>query len=959
MKNRIQIGNTRRYILIVSLLLAVGVGGLIMKEVTPWTSPLLSHAFVAPDSGVHSDANRRSAPRSKAPLPFEPNAGQADPRVSFVARSRVGTLFFTTSGVDLALGKPVQASNPLAANSIDSAPSESDTSISATTDADKENPATRMHLRFLDANPAATVNSGALLPGKANYLVGKDPSKWLTDLDTYSSITYKDLYPGVTLVYSGTAGDISASYTIAPGSDPTQIRWSVEGAKPGIEASGGIRLLPVQPQPSASSGSQESAIDSLTGSIGLAGQTPVAWQSLDGQRSDVTARYKLGEDGTLSLELGKYDASSPLTVTSRLAYIVAPPADPAISAGARGQGQQQGQQGQSSASAPAPLTLAPGTGPGTSNSTSTGTGTTSPSVFTPTILGPYPQVVSRPLRDIPPIMSPGDGSGKDETDEERQPPPPAPITDSPPFDPIVQNWAGPQAMPAPINSFDGIQSDNSMAPPDTNGDIGPRHYIQYINTFFRIYNRDGTKLYPPDGQPAAAGNALWRDALPTGSICGGTNRGDPIVQYDQLADRWFMSQFAYAGPPNHPIPPFYQCLAVSKGPDPTDSWYVSEVPVSNTRFNDYPKFGIWPDAYYMSLSEFIGDNYVGPSAVAFDRAALLAGQPYRAVKFELTQDENLLLPSDLDGELLPPPGAPNVFATFEGAPSSLHLYHFSVNWADPMASTFTGPTILRTAPFDPNLCMYGPCIPQVGTNRKLDTLSGRPMYRLTYRNMGNYESLLMNHTVDADGTDHAAIRWYEIRDPFASPAIFQQSTYAPDGDHRWMGSIAMDHVGNIALAYSLAGDSLIPIPPSIAYSGRLVTDTLGTLPQAETILQGGGGVQTGTERWGDYSSLSLDPVDDCTFWYTQEYYAASSPIGWSTRIGSFKFPSCGAAYSTYQGGSFDDSATSIALDNAGNLYVTGNTFSTNFYTPTNPYQPASAGGRDAFISTLAPDGSLL
>jgi hypothetical protein len=222
----------------------------------------------------------------------------------------------------------------------------------------------------------------------------------------------------------------------------------------------------------------------------------------------------------------------------------------------------------------------------------------------------------------------------------------------------------------------------------------------------------------------------------------------------------------------------------------------------------------------------------------------------------------------------------------------LHVFEFHVDWNDLTASTFTGPAVLDTAPFTALCPTTADCIPQPGTAQRLDAIGDRLMNRLQYRNFGDHETLVTNHTVDADGSGHAGVRWYELRRSGGAWAIYQQGTYAPDGDHRWMGSAAMDRGGNLAVGYSVASAATFP---SVRYAGRLATDPLGTLAQSETTLVAGGGAQTGSNRWGDYSMLAIDPVDDCTFWYTQEYYASTSASGWRSRIGAFRFPSSACA----------------------------------------------------------------
>jgi hypothetical protein len=224
-------------------------------------------------------------------------------------------------------------------------------------------------------------------------------------------------------------------------------------------------------------------------------------------------------------------------------------------------------------------------------------------------------------------------------------------------------------------------------------------------------------------------------------------------------------------------------------------------------------------------------------------------------------------------------------------PDQLQIWEFDVNWSVPMSSTFTLEVALGTAAFDSDMCGYARnCIPQPG-GVPVDAISDRLMYRLQYRNFGTHQTLVTNHTVDVNGSDRAGVRWYELRKTGGAWSIFQQGSYSPDSNHRWMGSIAMDENGNMALGYSVSSTSVFP---SIRYTGRLSTDPLGTMPQGEGVIIAGGGSQSHTaSRWGDYSMMAVDPVDDCTFWYTQEYYAVNSVASWRTRIGAFGLPGCG------------------------------------------------------------------
>jgi CARDB protein/Calx-beta domain-containing protein len=463
-------------------------------------------------------------------------------------------------------------------------------------------------------------------------------------------------------------------------------------------------------------------------------------------------------------------------------------------------------------------------------------------------------------------------------------------------DPIVQNLPGVSAMPTPSQSVEGVGNVNAVLPADTSGDVGPNHFVQWVNLSFAVYSKGSPTTPPALLYGPAPANTLWSGF---GGPCESRNDGDPIVRYDHMADRWVMSQLAV---PNSffglLFGPFYECIAVSTTPDPLGSYYRYQFAFA--KLNDYPKFGVWPDGYYMTMNQFtsVSLQWAGQGVVAFQRDKMLAGLPAAAVYYDLASvDLNLggMLPADLDGPL-PPAGAPAYFVQVDddawgAAPDQLQLWKFHVDWAAPASSSFTRTAQLPTAPFDSDLCGYARnCIPQPGTAAKVDAISDRLMYRLQYRNFGTHEALVVNHTVDVDGADHAGVRWYEIRNPGSVPVIHQQGTYAPDPDHRWMGSAAMDKDGNIGLGFSVSGAIT---SPSIRYTGRLATDPLNTMTLGEADLMVGAGSQLHSSgRWGDYSTLVVDPVDDCTFWYTQQYYAVTSQSGWQTRIGSFAFPTC-------------------------------------------------------------------
>ncbi len=492
--------------------------------------------------------------------------------------------------------------------------------------------------------------------------------------------------------------------------------------------------------------------------------------------------------------------------------------------------------------------------------------------------------ISKPLRDVPPppvvvtttireMAEPADTG-----EEENVPAKPLPSV----ADPVVQRHFGSAAqapfapaMPSPLNSFEGVNNIDGVYPPDTNGDVGPQHYVQIVNLHFQVFNKAGSSIYGP-----APNNILWQGF---GGPCETRNDGDPVVLYDALADRWVISQFTAATP-------YGECVAVSVSGDPTGAYYRYFFQFSTTIFYDYPKLGVWPDGYYLSANRFNGTTYAGASAIALDRSKMLNGQAATYQEFQTTTTYGTLLPADHDGRLSPPAGTPDFFAEVNS--TALHVWRFHVDWSTPANSTFSGPTTLAIAAWNQLCAGTRNCIPQPGTTQKVDGLGDRLMHRLVYRNFGSYETLLVNHTVDVGG-GQAGVRWYEVRDPNGSPSVFQQGTYAPDATNRWMGSIAMDGAGNVALGYSVSSGTVYP---GIRYTGRLVTDPLNSLPQGETTLIAGSGSQTGTgARWGDYANMAIDPVDDCTFWFTTEYIQTTGTAPWQTRVGSFKYPSCATA----------------------------------------------------------------
>jgi hypothetical protein len=451
----------------------------------------------------------------------------------------------------------------------------------------------------------------------------------------------------------------------------------------------------------------------------------------------------------------------------------------------------------------------------------------------------------------------------------------------------------------PNPNFDGMNSvGRQCCPPDANGDVGPSNYIQAVNSAFQIFNKQGVSLAGPTNI-----NQLWV-AAGQNNACSQNNNGDPVVVYDNLADRWLVSQFAV--PNGLFTPPTFECIAISQTANPvTGGWflYQFQFPFGH----DYPKIGVWPDGYYMSDQQgFFADTTTATSvsAIVFDRANMLAGNAATFQRFAVPGRALTLLPSDLDGPA-PPAGTPNFYARavdggLWGGTDRIDLFAFSVNWGNPAASTFTALPSLPTAASDQNLCgarnLFDNCVPQPGTGTLLETLPHWSLGHLQYRNFGTRETLVFNHTVDADGADHAGIQWFELnRPPGGAWSIFQQGTHSPDAGnpgladdpHRWMGSIAMDKLGDLALGYSVSSSTVFP---GIAYTGRQVGDPLGQMTQPETTLVSGSGSQTANTRWGDYSSMTVDPVDDCRFWYTSQYIVAGGSF--ATRIGAFRFSAC-------------------------------------------------------------------
>src|SRR5919109_1392067 len=553
------------------------------------------------------------------------------------------------------------------------------------------------------------------------------------------------------------------------------------------------------------------------------------------------------------------------------------------------------------------------TGTASFAATSAATPTFGPHVVTGTFQGVSPEVRSLPVLTVQ--QAPLQARAIESLAPANRPP------DA--HDPVVQSRRGAGPISTPIQNFDGIclpfgdpcslPSSCSCLPPDTNGEVGSTQYVQMVNTDFAVFSKTGTVL-----RGATPINQLWAN---TDGECAVHNDGDPVVVYDQLANRWVLTQFIVR---DDSTEQYGECIAVSTSSDATGTYYLYEFlfqDVSPDTFHDYPKLGVWPDAYYMSSNEFPDGAVLsaGAGAFAFERSKMLAGQPARVVFFDEAPNNPPggqyvgQLPGDLEGTAAPPAGTPNLFAEIDDASTvpptgggdgfALRLWKFHVDWTNPAASTFgidgRPNYTLQVAPYVRPQCVYGygDCVPQRGGPQGLDVLGDRLMFRMTYRKFPQYGSLLLNHTVKAD--TRTGIRWYELRIPNGGdPFVYQQGTYAPDDGPlnplwRWMGSVAQDKKGDIAAGFSASGPNDYP---SVRYTGRAAGDPLGEMTQAERVAYTGTGPQTEVQgRWGDYSDLTVDPSDGCTFWYTQEYLGEDLLLigTWRTRIVSFKVPGCG------------------------------------------------------------------
>jgi len=483
-----------------------------------------------------------------------------------------------------------------------------------------------------------------------------------------------------------------------------------------------------------------------------------------------------------------------------------------------------------------------------------------------------------------------------------------------------QTFSGPLApMPSPLQNFAGLSFNDSCGgaqcgsgwPPDPNGDVGPNHYIEAVNTAIGIYSKTGTLL------ASFTEDSLFSGTSATTFLCDGSSQGDPVVIYDWLADRFVITWFAFGFDGlGNPKTPFYQCIAASKTSNPvaggwwlyavrTDPGGVGLPPVGD--LNDYGKFGLWHDCLYMGANLFnmpAGGTYDGAMFASFSRADLYSGSPLTFALGQLLPATNAftLVPSNNlgKGANAVQAGTPNYFVSEAGSSNSFEVRKFTAGTNCGAGGTLSAVTNVSQAFY---VFEQGAQVPQPNTTTKLDMIDDRIMQKVQYRKVGGSESLWVTHPVQNPSASNTAMQWAQIDVTGGTIATVpvQQGIHAPDTTlHRFMGSIAADAKGNVALGYTTS-NATSPNFPSVVYAGRLVSDPLGTLPQTEVKMIAGSGSQkfslggTPVDRWGDYSAMSVDPADDCTFWYVNEYYSSQTngtAGNWQTRIGSFQFPSC-------------------------------------------------------------------
>lgn len=467
---------------------------------------------------------------------------------------------------------------------------------------------------------------------------------------------------------------------------------------------------------------------------------------------------------------------------------------------------------------------------------------------------------------------------------------------------IEQTQQGPREQLPLVQAFDGLGEDftgpqgtaKTRNPSDNSLAVGPDNIVQIVNSRMAVYTKKGNKF-------DTTGKVLFGPVITNtlfagfGGQCEHRVSGDAVVRYDQLAKRWLYVLPIFVRPPDDPKGPYSMCYAVSKGPDPLGPYYRYEF--KRPLFPDYPRPAIWPDGYYVPTS--VGDTVIEKQACVADRARMLQGLA-ATEQCVLVDGVNFLLSADIDGQALPPSGAPNILIAAGGTQlrdqfedDGLYVYKFHVDWADPSKTSMSAPRKITVAPYH-YLCngQLTKCVTQPGTDIRLDAQGDKLMQRLVYRRIGRHEWIAGLHSIDTRGGG-GGVRWYEFKlDKDRNLQLDQQGTYAPGGYYRWMPSLDIDREGNIGIGYSFGGD---PNYPGQRFAARLAKDPKGVLTFRETVLAEGRADQTNTLRWEDYTTTAMDPSDDCTFWYVGDYIQ-SAGAGYSTRIGGFRLPGCSSKH---------------------------------------------------------------
>jgi PKD repeat protein len=455
-------------------------------------------------------------------------------------------------------------------------------------------------------------------------------------------------------------------------------------------------------------------------------------------------------------------------------------------------------------------------------------------------------------------------------------------------------------FPGATNNDNGSLLGILIAPPDTDGSVGPNHFVQMINLLTTIYDKSGNVV-----TPSFASNAFWSGI---GGNCEPYNQGDPIVLYDEAADRWLVSQFAFPDS----LSSFSQCVAISQTGDPTGGYNRYEFSFDNIGFNDYPKHGIVSDSITMIANIFRPRgpffNFAGTFLGVMDKAAMYAGQPASLIGFNIGTGEFGFIAGDLDG----PGSSEALFATAMSTASAFDIWQIDVDWATENASANQIASIPVTA-YDSDLCGASreACIPQPNGGPALEAITDRLMHRLQIRDFGTYRTMVTAHTVDV-GNGRAGIRWYEMRETNGSWSLYQEGTYGPsDGENRWMPSAAMNAAGDIGIGYLLASENTFV---STAVTGQSAAASgSGTLDAAEQICAAGSGVQEDTGRSGDYSSTSIDPTTG-NFWHTNEVFTTTGQFQWATFVCEFAVGDGGGGGNNPPVASFTSSCTDLACN---------------------------------------------